>query len=334
MHIEKHFISVAELDNIYNLYLDSERILKSGLDLYREAIIRYPYGSNEDTAICIVVADGVIVGRYVLFRTILKVGKQIIPVQTGGGILVSEKYRGIGIGLSLMQTILNNNFYFGALYTRAAYNIVKKTETMLEIPQFVKLRYHGLKKVLDIPIIIKQFFLKRQYTLKKLEIVPQWAGDMIAKDNHKYMEVHNTSWLQWALDNTATGVKDDYQSFYAIYNVNKKPAGFFMIKIRTLQQDKYNFKKANLVEWASSNHKDLNEVDINILSYGTLDSSVGRFWTISENQKTGNLLKRYFFKRKGWFAISISRKDERYDDIGDVNQWRIRYGCANTVLVE
>ena len=78
----------------------------------------------------------------------------------------------------------------------------------------------------------------------------------------------------------------------------------------------------------------LNEVDINILSYSTLDSSVSKFWTISENLKTGNLLKRYSFKRKGWFAISISRNDERYEDISDVNQWRIRYGCANTALVE
>lgn len=334
MHIEKSFISIAELENLSNPYSDSECILKSGLDLYRNAIIRYPYGRDEDTAICIVVVDGVIAGRYILFRTKLKLGKHIIPVQTGGGILVNEKYRGIGIGSSLIQTILNNNFYFGALYTRAAYNIVRKTETMLEIPQYVKLRYHGLKKVLDIPIIIKQYFLKRRYTLKKLEIVPQWAGDMIAKDNHKYMEVHDTSWLQWALDNTATGVKDDCQSFYAIYDKNKKPVGFFMTKIRTIQQDGYSFKKANLVEWASSNHNDLDEVDINILSYSTLDSSVSKFWTISENLKTGNLFKKYSFKRKGWFAVSISSKDERYDDIGDVNQWRIRYGCANTALVE
>ena len=334
MHIEKRFISIAELDNLSNLYSDSECILKSGLDLYRNAIIRYPYRSDEDTAICIVIADGVIVGRYVLFRTKLKVGGYIIPVQTGGGILVSEKFRGIGIGLSLMQAILNNNLYFGALYTRAAYNIVKKTETMLEIPQYVKLRCHGIRRVLDIPTIIKQYFLKKQYTLKKMEIVPQWAGDMIAKDNHKYMEVHDTSWLQWALDNTATGVKDDYQAFYAIYDKSKEPVGFFMTKIRTIQLNGYSFKKANLVEWASSNHNDLNEVDINILSYSTLDSSVSKFWTISENLKTGNLLKRYSFKRKGWFAISISRNDERYEDISDVNQWRIRYGCANTALVE
>ena len=334
MHIEYRFLSIAEYKK-YNpdFEVDSDHLFESGVKLYGTAILSNPYGQDNDFAVCLAIADGKIVGRFILFRTKLKVGKEIIPIQTGGGILLSEKYRGLGLGTSLIQKVLENDIHLGALYTRAAYNIVRKTEVMLEIPQYVKLRYYGIKKVLDIPIFIKYIFLKSRFTIKKLTIVPQWAGDMIAADNSKYMEVHDVSWLQWSLDNTATGVMEDYQSFYAIYDRNNLPIGFFITKVRTIEQDGVIFKKANLVEWASSKNDILDEVDINILAFYTLDDSICKFWTISGSKKIGDVLKRFMFKRRGWFAISI-RKDKRFKDIGDISQWRIRYGCCNTALVE
>lgn len=334
MNVEYKFLTISELKTYFiDSYLDPDRIYGTGVELYKNAILSNPNVTDNSYAVCLALVDGKIAGRFMLFRTRLKVSEDVYSIQTGGGLLVAERYRGLGIGASLMHVVIKNDVHLGALFTRAAYNIGKKTEEMLEIPQYVKEKSLGIKKIYDLRINIKLHILKRRFHIERMEIVPNWVTSMINVDKHKYKEVHDASWLQWALDNNATGCKDDYQSFYAVYDRDKNPIGFFMTKVRNVVQGGLQFKKANLVEWDSSNYDNLSEVDINLLAYATLDNSVSRFWTITENKESGNKLKKYFFSRKGWFAMSIN-KDERFKDIGDVNQWRIRYGCSNTPIVE
>ncbi len=334
MNVEYKFLTISELKTYFiDSYLDPDRIYETGVELYKNAILSNPNVTDNSYAVCLALVDGKIAGRFMLFRTRLKVSEDVYSIQTGGGLLVAERYRGLGIGASLMHVVIKNDVHLGALFTRAAYNIRKKTEEMLEIPQYVKEKSLGIKKIYDLRINIKLHILKRRFHIERMEIVPNWVTSMINVDKHKYKEVHDASWLQWALDNNATGCKDDYQSFYAVYDRDKNPIGFFMTKVRNVVQGGLQFKKANLVEWDSSNYDNLSEVDINLLAYATLDNSVSRFWTITENKESGNKLKKYFFSRKGWFAMSIN-KDERFKDIGDVNQWRIRYGCSNTPIVE
>ncbi len=334
MNVEYKFLTISELKTYFiDSYLDPDRIYETGVELYKNAILSNPNVTDNSYAVCLALVDGKIAGRFMLFRTRLKVSEDVYSIQTGGGLLVAERYRGLGIGASLMHVVIKNDVHLGALFTRAAYNIQKKTEEMLEIPQYVKEKSLGIKKIYDLRINIKLHILKRRFHIERMEIVPNWVTSMINVDKHKYKEVHDASWLQWALDNNATGCKDDYQSFYAVYDRDKNPIGFFMTKVRNVVQGGLQFKKANLVEWDSSNYDNLSEVDINLLAYATLDNSVSRFWTITENKESGNKLKKYFFSRKGWFAMSIN-KDERFKDIGDVNQWRIRYGCSNTPIVE
>lgn len=334
MNVEYRFFSIPELESnpIYQA-MDFENILSTGLDLYKTSIIQNPYYQKNNPVVCLAITDERIVGRFMLLYTRLRLGADTALVRTGGGIVVSEKYRGLGIGLSLIQTVLKSEFYFGALYTRAAYNVVRKTETMLEIPQYVRFTFHGFKKVLNIPILIKTYLLKRRTYIERLSKVPNWVNQMIKSGQSKYMEEHDANWLQWALDNNATANVDDYQSFYAVYDKTGKPIGFFMTKTRTIVQDGRSHKKVNLVEWASSDIVLLDEADINILAFSTLDYSIEKFWTISNSAKTETKLRRYLFSRKGWFAISVS-SDERFVDIGKTDLWRIRYGCANTALVE
>ncbi|WP_156097612.1 hypothetical protein [Prevotella sp. FD3004] len=335
MKIDFHFLTILDLKNYsFDEKVDPDHVLQTGVELYEKAILRNPYSKNDENIIaCVAMTDGIIIGRYMLFRSLLKCGEGTTSVQTGGSFFVSEKYRGIGVGYTLWHHIKHNEIHLGALFSRAGYNIFKETEVMLEIPQYVKYRYHGIKKILDLPIHLRKSILKRRYVVKRHAIVPEWAGAMASSDNHKYMEVHDTAWLQWALDNNATGVESDYQSFYAIYDRNDKPAGFFMTKVRTITKEGDSFVKANLIEWASTDLSRLDEADINILSLDTYPQEVSRFWTISENGKTAKKLKCHSYKRRGWFAMSIT-KDERFEDIGDVSQWRIRYGCCNTALVE
>lgn len=334
MRIEYRFLSILELDSyLSSSDRDSENLLSTGLDLYKKSIVSSPHWTPKDPIVCIALADDVIVGRFMLFRSKIKACTELIDVQTSGGLLVSENYRGLGIGKNLFQTVLKNDFYLGALYTRPAYNIIKKTEVMLEIPQYVRYLYKGFKRILDIPIYVKNFFLRRRLCIERLDVVPDWVDQLIMNNNYKYMEQHDALWLQWALDSNATGNETDYQSFYALYNKDRQPIGFFMTKTRTIEQDGIRHKKANLVEWAFSDISKLDEADINILALSTLEPAVVKFWTITENSGTQNKLLRYQFKRKGWFAMGV-RMDERFEDIGDVMQWRIRYGCSNTAIVE
>lgn len=331
-------ISFDELRrNDFSRFSDAEGILSSGLELYRKAQLDNPYTDETSTVCVLAVVDNLIVGRHMLLNTKLKVGANSVDIKTGGGILISSKFQGMGIGSRMMNEAMEleeADLYYGALYSRAAYDIIRKKDTMLEIPQYVKFMHKGIKRILDFPVMVRRSILKRRFTVKRLMTVPQWAGEMVMKDSHKYMEVHTTEWLQWSLDNIATGLPTDFNQFHAVYDKNHEPVGFFMTKVRTVTKNGETFNKANLAEWATSATSKLNEVDINILAIETVSSLVSRLWTITENFLSGRALIRLGYKRRGWLAMSIHEKKHQYSDIGDVGQWRIRYGCCNTMLVD
>ena len=331
-------ISFNELrQNDFSHFSDAEGILSSGLELYLKALLANPYSKESSTAIVLAVVDDLIVGRHMVMNTKLKVGDEIIDIKTGGGILISSEFQGMGIGSRMMREAMEleeSAFYYGALYSRAAYDIIRKNDTMLEIPQYVKFIHKGIKRVLDLPLMIRCAILKRRFTVERLITVPQWAGEMAMKDGHKYMEIHTTEWLQWSLDNIATGVPTDYNQFHAIYDKNHEPVGFFMTKVRTVTKNGETFDKANLAEWATSDSSRLNEADINILAVDAVSSVVSRLWTITEKSSSAKSMLRHGFKRRGWLAMSVHDKKQQYPDIGDIGQWRIRYGCCNTIIVE
>lgn len=340
MEVTYRFYTFADLKSeVLDCLKDDEGILSSGLSMYKDALLSNPLVKEDDKnyAGCLAIVDGQIAGRTMLFPTRLRVGGGTILIQTGGGLIVSKKFRCNGIGTTIINKVRVENpfdLYYGALFSRPAYDKIRRTNIMLEIPQYVKERYSGLKKILEIPLLFRLRYLKKRFIVKKLSIVPEWAGQMATSDSHKYYEVHDTKWLQWALDNTATGIDTDYQTFYAIYNREDEPIGFFMSKIRSVVKNGESFVKANIVEWASANLSVLSEVDINILSLETFEPVVKKVWTISENIETGKKLQWYSFKRRGWMAMSVKDKKGQFPDIGDVSKWRIRYGCCNTILVE
>lgn len=331
-------ISFKELrENDFSRFSDAEGILSSGLELYRKALLDNPYNKETSTALVLAVVDNLVVGRHIMMNTKLKVGDEIINIKTGGGAIVSSKCRGMGIGSHMIDRAFEleeSDIYYGALYSRAAYDIIRKKGVMLEIPQYVKFFHRGIKRVLDLPVIIRSAILKRRFTVERLTTVPQWAGEMASNDGHKYMEIHTTEWLQWSLDNIATGVATDYQLFHAIFDKNHEPVGFFMTKVRTATKNGETFTKANLAEWATIASSKLDEVDINILAVDAVSSLVSRLWTITDNPSVGKALIRHGFKRRGWLAMHVRDKKHQFSDIGDVSQWRIRYGCCNTVIVE
>lgn len=338
--MDAHLINISfnELrQNDFSRFSDAEGILSSGLELYRQALLDNPYTDETSTACVLAVVDNLIVGRHMMLNTKLKVGDRIIDIKTGGGGLVSSKSRGMGIGSRMINQAFEleeSDLYYGALYSRAAYDIIRKKGVMIELPHYVKFIHKGIKRVLDLPVIIRRAILKRRFTVERLTTVPQWAGEMAMNDEHKYMEVHTTEWLQWALDNIATGVPTDFNQFHAVYDKNHEPVGYFMTLVRTVTQKGETFSKAYFAEWATADASRLNEVDLNILAIETVSTAVDRLWTIADNPSTGKVLKRYGYIRRGWLAMHIRDKKHQYPDIGDVGQWRLRYGCCNTMIVE
>lgn len=330
-------ISFNELrQNDFSRFTDAKGILSSGLELYRNALLDNPYSKDTSTAFVIAVVDDLVVGRRMMLNTKLKAGDETIDIQTGGGQLIASDFRGMGIGSIMINEARESeesDLYYGALFTRAAYDIIRKKDTMLEIPQYVKFLHKGIKRVLDLPVMIRRAILKRRFTVERLETVPQWAGELVTNDGHKYMEIHTTEWLQWALDNIATGTPTDYNQFHAIFDKKHEPVGFFMTKVRTVTKNGETFVKANLAEWATSDNSRLKELDINVLAIDTVSSVVSRLWTITDNPSTGKVLQWHGYKRRGWVAMSIRDKKHQYPDIGDVGQWRIRYGCCNTMMI-
>ena len=78
----------------------------------------------------------------------------------------------------------------------------------------------------------------------------QLIGGMVLNDGHKYMEVHDHKWLQWCLDNSFKGGKQDIQSFYVIKKEDEH-MGFVMTKerFRVETQGMKNVKIGSIVEW-------------------------------------------------------------------------------------
>ncbi len=311
-------------------------------------------------AINLIVYDGTIVGRNMLMPTKLKHGDREYIIQSGGSYEVSEKYRGMGLGtLTFKEAIFNNdnNTYIGQLYSTTAISIVRKLGLIVfELPSFYKLcRSHtileskglrglplkigsavadGVIKVLDIPNRYKLNRLLKKYSVKEVGVIPEWVNDITLHDGHEYMEVHDANWLQWCLDYKFTECSQDTQRFYAVYDKEGKPKGFFMTKVRfEEEQGQYkNIKRGTVVEWGSYNEEELDEIDLNLLATFSFDSDIDNITTVLSNPAYKQRIKKLGFMRHGNYQMSIKPGNLAQESISDQSKWRIRYGGCNTIV--
>jgi hypothetical protein len=308
----------------------------------------------------LVVLDGTVVGRNMMMPTKLKVGDTFYQVQSGGSYEVSDQYRGHGFGtMAFKDTIMNSEYstYIGQLYSTSAISIVKKLGLIVfELPSFYKLcrsrtilESRGLRgvtlkicatiadgalKVLDIPNRCKLNNLRKKYTVKEVKVIPEWVNEITLHDGHEYMEVHDSNWLQWCLDNRFTESPQDGQKFYAVYDKEGKPIGFFMTKVRfEREQGQYkNIKRGTVVEWGSNNENELDEIDVNLLATYSFDPDVDNITTVLSNPAYEQRIKKLGFMRHGNYQLSIKPGNLKRDNITDQSKWRIRYGGCNTIV--
>ncbi len=187
--------------------------------------------------------------------------------------------------------------------------------------------------LLDTANRIRLKIINKKFNIEELTEVPEWAGDMCMNDGHKYSEVHNRGWLQWCLSYNLSGKPQDRQHFYAIYDRNKQPAGFFFTKIRLLEDvGKYgSFLHGVLCEWASNN-PELTEDDINLLAFGSMPRECYHFTTVTVDSTVEKNLHKMGFLRHGSQQMGYKDKLGKYPDMKDMSNWRIRFGCCNSIV--
>lgn len=327
----------------------------------RQTFIACPGYQNDDETAVLLLCDGdIVVGREIRYGTRLKIGEEIIWVYTGCSLMVCEEYQKIGAGIVLLTagTGNNNKVSFGASYTQMRVELLKKQKrTVFNIPQYTKIvntrpvfeSLFGLKGVMlkvatrggnfllaliDIPNKIKTNKLLKKYSIKKETIVPEWAGKMATNDGHKYMEYHDAKWLQWNLDHNINGFPEDIQSFYSVWDKKGNPMGFFMTKER-FEEEAGKYRKivrGSIVEWATADNEKLSEADLNLLAIPTFSPKVSNITSVAVDKQTQKAFKKMYFRYNYDFKMSFKDKTGEYSDGADMANWRIRFGCSNSII--
>ena len=357
-----HKISYKDLREFkYKSFDDPYGIVAFMTDHLRETLLACPNNNDDSkTAMYLMTDDTVAVGRVLQFGTKLKLDGIVVPAQTGGSSYVAENYRAKGVGASLLlASKMSKEFDFkiNALFSTMVVPMLRKLKyNIFEIPQYVIIRdikpmlaSMGVRGVgltitgaianfpircLDIVNRIRRNRLSNKYNVKKVDSVPEWAGMLATNDSSKYMEYLDREWLQWNLDYNMNGYKGDIQSFYIISDKSGNPMGFFMTKERFEETaGRYkNIIRGTIVEWGTKDSISLSESDIYLLAIQSFTPQTFHILTVTTCPETEKKLKRMGFFRHGSLQMLVGDKKKRYDDIGDIKLWRIRYGGCNTII--
>lgn len=316
---------------------------------------------GKKTAVLLAVSEGVVVGRHLLYGTRIKCGECSVMAQSSGSTEVHQSLRGKGVGSRINKWTLNNDeypIYLCSLLSPSCLSIMSKPENgciIFSFPQMVKIinteaafGCRGFKGgflwlckticnsfnwVLNIPYRIRLSKIKKKYSIKREDHIPEWAEEMCLNDGHKYAEYHDREWLEWNLTHNLSGQLEDKQYFYSVYDAKCIPVGFFMTKIR-VRKDIIKYDRmvsGTLCEWATV-RDDLCESDINLLALSTFPKNCYQFFTVTNSQFTEKTLRFFGFMRKGRMEMGFRDKLGQFPDMADQKLWRIRYGCCNSIL--
>lgn len=360
MEFTSRIITYGDLRQGLHFENDKYGIASYEYETRRKTFLANPCaGADEEPFMYIVEADGVPVGRTMLFDTRIKIGEEILPLHSGSGLEVEESFQKYGFGAEIFAysgTIKKRKLFLSAGISGMAlplYKVMKNS--IFEFPKMLRLQNtkpllgrYDIKGILQTilggmaNIFLHSYYccslsktnkLKKKYVLEKAETIPMWVDDIVLNDGHKYMEVHDHKWLQWCLDNSFKGGEQDIQSFYIIKD-GDEPVGFVMTKERYREetQGMKNVKIGSIVEWGSKNEKELCEADIYRLVLDMFSENVDIIETATNIMDTQRVLKRMGFIHYGDAHIAFKDKTKQLKDAGDASLWRLRYGYADVIL--
>lgn len=360
MEFNSKIITYGDLRKGLHFQNDKYGIASYEYETRRKAFLSNPCaGADDDVFMYLVEADGVPVGRTMLFETRIKIGDDILPLYSGSSIRVEDSFQKYGLGGEIFAyggTIKSRKLHLSAGISDMALPLYKVTKYhIFEFPKLLRINNtkpllgkYGIKGMLqsilgiiaNLPLRFYYFLtngkprkLKKQYTLEKVTMVPKWVDELTLNDGHKYAEVHDQKWLQWNLNNGFKGDKQDKQTFYIIKE-NDNPVGFVMTKerFREKTQGMKNILIGSIVEWGAYDETKLSEADIYRLVLDTFSKKVDILEVATNNTTTQKVLKRLGFIHHGNARIAFKDKTKQLTDSGDVSLWRLRYGYADVIM--
>lgn len=306
----------------------------------------------------LIMADNVVVGRTMPFDTKIKVGDKVSLASAGSSLYVVETYRKYNVGADLMMRKTSVDYKIAAgisdmalpLHKIMRFHILEYPRMMLlcnsrSILEMKGFRGFALKfstVLINLPLRLfnnyhrcRSSILRNNFSIIKETIVPEWVDDMIMNDGHKYMEVHDHTWLQWNLDNHFKDDPQDIQSFYSVYDGNT-PVGFFMTKERFREDAGGKLKNiilAAIVEWGiASGYNRLTEAILYKMAVSTFTKNVDILEFATSDEKVCREMKRWGFIHQGYAHIAFKDMKKDCKDASDINLWRVRYGYADVIL--
>lgn len=172
------------------------------------------------------------------------------------------------------------------------------------------------------------------YILEKVRRVPVWVDDIVMRDGHKYMEVHDHIWLQWNLDNMFHYHVKNKNEFYIIKK-NDENVGFFMTKTRFKGMNNKGLSSkiiGGIMEWGTKNSSGLSEYQIYKLALSTFESDVDFVVMAIQDKAIQNKMKKRFIFRRGDHSIAFKDVKKQYKDAANQEFWRLRYGYGDSIL--
>lgn len=355
-------ITYKELHN-FSVDNDQFQIASYMTEVRIKTFLNNPLLQNEDDcAMNLSLYDNIPIGRLMLFPSRIKADAQVFATESGSALEVHPNYRKYAVGADLMiywTTKESYDFIVVAGISDMALPMYKKLKFhIFEYPRLMMLRnsrslleskgLHGVLLKMGSPVanvllkclvftgFSKSDKLSKKFKVVKETIIPDWVDDIVLNDGHKYMEVHDRTWLQWNLDYNFHGLKRDIQSFYTVYASDGKPVAFFMTKERFREVAAGQLKNiviGSVVEWGTKDAGVIDEADLTTLALRTFSKDVDIIETATDNENSVNKLCKRGFLKHGFAHIALRDKRRQMPkDFADQKNWRIRYGYGDVIL--
>lgn len=304
--------------------------------------------------------EGKIIGRSMSFPTKLKVGDDYINIVGGSALEVASEYQTGDAGTLLLSSGLTkkeNNAYLSSGFSRIGAQCQKAMRSyILTFPQLIQIRHFTkILPAIGIPIWLAQAMgwvgsflyapfrlyiyykaarLKKKYSVNRVLKVPDWVDEIVLKDGHKYMEVHDHKWLQWNLDNMFHSHEQNINAFYTV-SQDGENIGFFMTKERHGSIEVRGIKDAlfgSIVEWGSKDVSRLSEYDLYLIALSSFSKEVDLVYMATTDYSLVKKIKYLGIIQWGDAIVALKDLRKQWKDAKDSSLWRLRLGYSDSIL--
>lgn len=314
--------------------------------------------STEQCMLYLQRVDGCVAGRMMYFPGRFYNGVEIVPSCGASALEVHDNYRDLTIGadLAMFPLFQDNKVLIYSDFSEEGIEACRALKfNIFSIPKYYYFLHHSILLetiginsflgkiiggIIDKVVSLHRFNVRLlqgrldKYKVEKISIVPEWVDDIVLKDGHKYMEVHDHTWLQWNLDNLFHDDAGNVNSFYVVTQ-NGKNLGFFMTKTRWNKMEKHHATPklvGAIMEWGTVDKEKLSEEQIYRLALASFDKKIHFVTMAIEDKSVVERLKKYILFRRGDHTIAYKDIKKQYKDSSNPSLWRLRYGYADSIF--